>query len=94
MGYGPAASARGGRAYIRRAVTESLRRLRTDYIDLYQLHVPDPVTPVEETLAALRELVVEGKVRYIGAQHGYVTEEKLAEVEALITWTRTTALRS
>ncbi len=66
MGYGPAAGAKGGRAYIRRAVTESLRRLRTDYIDLYQLHTPDPVTPVEETLAALNELVAEGKVRYLG----------------------------
>src|SRR5579864_8864388 len=66
MGYGPAAGAKGGRAYIRRAVTESLRRLRTDYIDLYQMHTPDPVTPVEETIAALHELVAEGKVRYIG----------------------------
>jgi aryl-alcohol dehydrogenase-like predicted oxidoreductase len=66
MGYGPAAGAKGGRSYIRRAVTESLRRLRTDYIDLYQLHTPDPVTPVEETLAALDELVAEGKVRYLG----------------------------
>src|ERR1700721_2561392 len=66
MGYGPAAGAKGGRAYIRRAVTESLRRLRTDYIDLYQLHTPDPVTPVEETIAALHELVTEGKVRYLG----------------------------
>jgi aryl-alcohol dehydrogenase-like predicted oxidoreductase len=66
MGYGPAAGAKGGRAYIRRAVTESLRRLRTDYIDLYQLHTPDPVTPVAETLAALDELVAEGKVRYLG----------------------------
>jgi aryl-alcohol dehydrogenase-like predicted oxidoreductase len=66
MGYGPAAGAKGGRAYIRRAVTESLRRLRTDYIDLYQQHVPDPVTPIEETLAALHELVAEGKVRYLG----------------------------
>jgi aryl-alcohol dehydrogenase-like predicted oxidoreductase len=66
MGYGPAAGAKGGRAYIRRAVTESLRRLRTDYIDLYQLHTPDPVTPVEETIAALHELVAEGKVRYLG----------------------------
>jgi aryl-alcohol dehydrogenase-like predicted oxidoreductase len=66
MGYGPAAGAKGGRAYIRRAVTESLRRLRTDYIDLYQLHTPDPSTPMEETLAALDELVAEGKVRYIG----------------------------
>jgi aryl-alcohol dehydrogenase-like predicted oxidoreductase len=66
MGYGPAAGAKGGRAYIRRAVAESLRRLRTDYIDLYQLHTPDPVTPVEETIAALHELVAEGKVRYLG----------------------------
>ena len=66
MGYGPAAGAKGGRAYIRRAVAESLRRLRTDHIDLYQLHTPDPVTPVEETIAALHELVAEGKVRYLG----------------------------
>ncbi|HLJ99490.1 MAG TPA: aldo/keto reductase [Streptosporangiaceae bacterium] len=66
MGYGPATGAKGGRAYIRRAVTESLRRLRTDYIDLYQLHTPDPATPVEETIAALDELVSDGKVRYIG----------------------------
>lgn len=66
MGYGPAAGAMGGRAYIRRAVEQSLRRLRTDYLDLYQLHTPDPVTPVTETLAALTELVAEGKVRYLG----------------------------
>ena len=66
MGYGPAAGAKGSRAYIRRAVTESLRRLRTDYIDLYQIHTPDPETPVEETIAALHELVAEGKVRYLG----------------------------
>jgi aryl-alcohol dehydrogenase-like predicted oxidoreductase len=66
MGYGPAAGAKGGRAYIRRAVTESLKRLRTDYIDLYQLHTPDPSTPIEETIAALDELVAEGKVRYLG----------------------------
>ena len=66
MGYGPAAGAKGGRAYIRRAVERSLRRLRTEYLDLYQLHTPDPVTPVAETLAALGELVAEGKVRYLG----------------------------
>ncbi len=66
MGYGVAAGAKGGRAYIRRAVTESLRRLRTDYLDLYQLHTPDPATPIAETIAALDELVTEGKVRYIG----------------------------
>jgi aryl-alcohol dehydrogenase-like predicted oxidoreductase len=66
MGYGPAAGARGGRAYIRRAIEQSLRRLRTDYIDLYQMHAPDPVTPIEETIAALSELVRAGLVRYIG----------------------------
>ena len=66
LGYGPAAGAKGGRSYIRRAVEGSLRRLRTDHIDLYQLHTPDPVTPIEETLRALGELVAEGKVRYIG----------------------------
>ena len=66
MGYGPAAGAKGGRSYIRRAVEGSLRRLRTDYIDLYQLHMPDPETPIEETIMALDELVTEGKVRYIG----------------------------
>ena len=66
MGYGLAAGAKGGRAYIRRAVQHSLRRLRTDYIDLYQLHTPDPVTPIEETLSALTELVHAGHIRYIG----------------------------
>jgi len=66
MGYGLAAGAKGGRAYIRRAVEHSLRRLRTDYVDLYQFHTPDPVTPIEETLTALTELVQAGKVRYIG----------------------------
>jgi aryl-alcohol dehydrogenase-like predicted oxidoreductase len=66
MGYGLAAGARGGRSYIMRAVEHSLRRLRTDYIDLYQIHAPDAATPVEETLAALGDLVTQGKVRYIG----------------------------
>ena len=66
MGYGPAAGAKGSRNYIKIAVEKSLARLKTDYIDLYQLHTPDPVTPIEETLAALDELVTEGKVRYLG----------------------------
>jgi len=61
--------ARGSRRYIRRAIESSLRRLRTDYIDLYQLHRPDRATPIEETLAALTELVNEGKVRYIGCSN-------------------------
>jgi aryl-alcohol dehydrogenase-like predicted oxidoreductase len=66
---GPDWGARGSRRYVRRAVERSLRRLRTDWIDLYQLHRPDPVTPMEETLAALTELVHEGKVRYIGSSN-------------------------
>jgi aryl-alcohol dehydrogenase-like predicted oxidoreductase len=61
--------ARGSRRYIRRAVESSLSRLQTDWIDLYQLHFPDPATPIEETLAALDELVREGKVRYIGSSN-------------------------
>jgi aryl-alcohol dehydrogenase-like predicted oxidoreductase len=66
MGYGPAAGAKGGRGYIKIAVEKSLTRLKTDYIDLYQLHTPDPSTPIDETLAALDDLVTEGKVRYLG----------------------------
>ncbi|MEU8222399.1 aldo/keto reductase [Kribbella sp. NPDC048915] len=64
---GPDWGVRGSRRYIRKAVESSLQRLGTDWIDLYQLHFPDPVTPIEETLAALSELVAEGKVRYIGS---------------------------
>ena len=79
MGYGPAAGAKGGRAYIKRAVTESLRRLRTDHIDLYQLHTPDPVTPIDETIMALDELVTEGKVRYIG--HSNFSGWRLADAD-------------
>jgi aryl-alcohol dehydrogenase-like predicted oxidoreductase len=58
--------ARGSRSYIMRAVEASLRRLGTDYIDLYQIHTPDEATPIEETLSALDDLVRSGKVRYIG----------------------------
>ncbi len=61
--------ARGSRRYIRAAVRASLKRLRTDWIDLYQYHEPDGVTPVEETLAALDELVREGLVRYVGSSN-------------------------
>ncbi|AMB57971.1 aldo/keto reductase [Microterricola viridarii] len=58
--------AKGSRRYIRLAVEGSLRRLQTDWIDLYQLHTPDPHTPIEETLSTLDDLISEGKVRYIG----------------------------
>ncbi|MFE4369732.1 aldo/keto reductase [Streptomyces sp. NPDC056835] len=65
---GPDANQRGGSArWIRRAVEGSLRRLDTDYIDLYQMHRPDPDTDIDETLAALSDLVREGKVRAIGS---------------------------
>ena len=66
---GPDWNARGSRRYIRKAVERSLKRLDTDYIDLYQLHKPDPNTPLEETLAALTELVRDGLVRYIGSSN-------------------------
>lgn len=66
---GPDWGVRGSRRYIRVAVEASLRRLQTDWIDLYQMHQPDPHTPVEETLAVLTDLVREGKVRYVGSSN-------------------------
>ena len=57
------------RRYIMTAVEDSLRRLRTDWIDLYQLHRPDPATPIEETLRALDDLIRDGKVRYVGCSN-------------------------
>src|ERR1700688_148861 len=68
MGDGP--YLRGGsRRYIMSAAEASLKRLRTDYIDLYQIHQPDPETPQQETLEALNDLVRSGKVRYIGSSN-------------------------
>jgi aryl-alcohol dehydrogenase-like predicted oxidoreductase len=58
-----------GRRYIISAAEASLKRLRTEWIDLYQIHFPDPVTPIEETLAALDDLIRAGKVRYIGCSN-------------------------
>ena len=60
---------RGSAAYVRTSVEASLRRLDTEYIDLYQLHVPDPHTPIEETLEALDDLVTSGLVRAIGCSN-------------------------
>jgi aryl-alcohol dehydrogenase-like predicted oxidoreductase len=60
---------RGRPEYVRWAVEGSLRRLRTDVIDVFQMHVPDSTTPIEETLGALDELVREGKVRWIGSSN-------------------------
>lgn len=59
----------GSRRYIMSAVEESLTRLKTDWIDLYQFHQPDPLTPIDETLRALEDLVRQGKVRYIGCSN-------------------------
>ena len=59
----------GSRRYIMTAVEASLKRLKTDWIDLYQYHLVDPLTPIEETLRALDDLVRQGKVRYIGCSH-------------------------
>ena len=64
----------GSRYYIMKALEASLRRLQTDYIDLYYLHLPDPSTPIEETLRALDDLVRAGKVRYIGCSNLYAWE--------------------
>ncbi len=60
---------RGSRRYIRRAVEGSLARLKTDWIDLYQIHAPDSITPIEETLSTLDDLVTEGKIRYAGSSN-------------------------
>ena len=76
---GPDWGARGSRRYIRLAIEASLRRLQTDWIDLYQLHEPDAHTPIEETIAALDELVDEGKIRYFG--HSNLTGWQVAEAE-------------
>ena len=76
---GPDWEARGSRRYIRLAVESSLRRLQTDWIDLYQLHTPDPHTPIEETLATLDDLIREGKVRYIG--HSNLSGWQIADAE-------------
>lgn len=59
----------GSRYYIMQTVDASLRRLQTDHIDLYQMHVPDPNTPIEETLRTLDDLIQMGKVRYIGCSN-------------------------
>jgi len=88
------------RQYILQEVEASLKRLQTDYIDLYQSHRDDPNTPLDETLAAFHDLVQQGKVRYIGAsnysaarlrealqvsdQHGYVRYECLQPAYSLV----------
>ena len=81
---GPYEGHEGGAApaYVRRALEDSLRRLGTDHVDLYQLHVPDPTTPIADTLEALGALVAEGKVRELGCSNftGAMLEEAAAAV--------------
>jgi len=67
------------RAYIMAAVEASLKRLKTDWIDLYQIHTPDPSTPIEETMRALDDLVKQGKVRYIGCSNFSTAQINAAE---------------
>jgi len=95
------------RTYIFKAIEESLKRLQTDVIDLYQSHEDDPETPLEETMQAFDDLVKQGKIRYIGAsnftaerlaqaqrvsqQYGYVRYESL---QPLIIWWNVRSLRT
>lgn len=80
MDMGDGKGPRGSREYVHQAVQASLRRLRTDVIDYYWYHQPDGVTPVQETLAALDELVQAGKVRAIGASN--FSADQLEEADA------------
>jgi diketogulonate reductase-like aldo/keto reductase len=68
---------------VKRAAESSLKRLQTDYLDLYQMHWPNPVVPVEETLHAMRDLVKEGKVRHLG-----ISNCTLDEIKAIRAWER------
>lgn len=89
---GPDWGVRGSRRYVRLAVEASLRRLGTDWIDLYQMHRPDDVTPIEETLSVLDDLVREGKIRYVG--HSNFAGWQIAEAELTASIAGTTAFVS
>ena len=73
---------RGSREYVKQAIDASLERLRTDHVDLYYYHRPDGVTPFEETLGAMHEVVEEGKARFIGCSN--LTAEQLREVDDIV----------
>src|SRR5262249_26819875 len=79
---GDGETSRGRPGYVRRALDASLERLRTDYVDLYYQHEPDPSTPIEETLGALDELVQAGKVRAIGCSNFSAAELSEADEAA------------
>jgi aryl-alcohol dehydrogenase-like predicted oxidoreductase len=78
---GDGTEARGSRHYIHKAIDASLARLRTDYVDLYQYHTPDNVTPFEETFGALDEVVRAGKARYVG--HSNLNAAQVEDVDAI-----------
>ena len=83
------------RVHIMQAIDDSLRRLRTDYIDLYQIHRWDPDTPIEETLEALHDVVKSGKARYIGASSMYAWQfSKSLYLADLHSWTRFVAMQN
>ncbi|MBL7234727.1 aldo/keto reductase [Komagataeibacter oboediens] len=96
--FGPMSDGPGGAGLSRKAVMEqidaSLRRLGTDYIDLYQIHRFDPNTPVEETMEALHDIVKAGKVRYIGASSMWAWQfSKMQYAASLNGWTRFTSMQ-
>lgn len=78
--------------HVLKAAEGSLRRLDTDYIDLYQIHWPNPSVPLEETMAAIERLVRDGKVRYIGVGNLYL--RGLQETQSVLSGTRVTALQT
>jgi aryl-alcohol dehydrogenase-like predicted oxidoreductase len=74
--------ARGRAAYVRKSIEGSLRRLQTDYVDVYSIHEPDPRTPIEETLGALNELLAAGAVRAIGCSNFSAVQLEQADAAA------------
>lgn len=83
------------RVHIMQAIEDSLRRLGTDYLDLYQIHRWDPETPIEETLEALHDVVKSGKVRYIGASSMYAWQfSKSLYLADLHGWTRFVSMQN
>jgi len=81
---------RGSREYVKQAIDASLERLRTDHVDLYYYHRPDGVTPFEETLGAMHEVVEEGKARFIGCSN--LTSGQLREVDDIVRRTGSTKI--
>jgi aryl-alcohol dehydrogenase (NADP+) len=93
---GPSPNQRGlSRVHVLQAIEDSLRRLGTDYVDLYQIHRWDPETPIEETLEALHEVVKSGKARYIGASSMYAWQfARSLYLADLHGWTRFVAMQN